>query len=774
VNSATRRGDRATYLRLPAAETDAYNSPSEGHNYVTTRESLAGEPRRRHYRFGEFVLDLDGGFLRRNGDEVPLRPKSFEVLTYLVLHHGRLISKDELVKAVWSDAAVTDNSLSQCLFEIRRALEDERQKVIRTVARRGYVFDALVSVVVADFHRSLPDRAALALEPPLGDPSLATAAPPAPRPTRLLATGLVIVIAGLGGMLALRGIRPSSPIAEPPVQLTNFNDSAIAPALSHDGRMLTFLRGGGFGRVAAPRGQVYVKLLPNAPAVQLTRDGIPKDHPVFSPDDSRIVYTAGLSGLRWDSWQVPVLGGTPQPFLPNASGVVWLDKRRLVYSTIMSGIHMGIASSTESRSEYREIYFPDRENGMAHRSAPSPDGHWLLVVEMTGGTWQPCRLVRADGSSAGKAVSPPGAQCTSAAWSPDGRWMYFSSNAGGAFHIWRQRFPDGEPEQITFGPTEQEGTAITPDGKYLITSMGLQQASIWLHDAAGERKLTDEGWASQPAVSPLGDRMFYLVRTELSRGQASGELWSVDLKSGERRHVLPGMVMANYSLSHDGKSVVFTSSHKDRADGIWIADLERRAPPRHLVRGAELRAFFGAPGEIVYTGEDSRLYRMREDGSSMGLASPDRVSYLSTVSPDGRWAVAILPRASNGVGTTSLWFVSLRGEKSIEVCNEACGVGPRSFLITAPFAWTADAKWLFVNLVHFGMSTARTVVLPYRADQPVETFWPKGLRFEQDVAANPGARAIDEANTFPALGTTVYLSSRTSTQSNLYRIRIPE
>lgn len=584
---------------------------------------------------------------------------------------------------------------------------------------------------------------------------------------------VLFFLVGLSAMVALRGSRPSVPLPESAVQLTDFNDSAVAPSISHDGRMLTFLRGGHFGTTAAPRGEVYLKLLPGGPPIQLTRDRVTKDHPVFSPDDSRIVYTTLMSGLQWESSQIPVLGGVPQRFLPNASGVAWLDDRRLVYSTIMAGTHMGIASSTESRSEYRDIYFPSREDGMAHRSAPSPDGKSLLIVEMNGGTWQPCRLLPADGSSVGRSVSPPGGQCTSAAWSPDGRWMYFSSNAGGAYHIWRQRYPDGAPEQMTFGPTEQEGTAITPDGKYMITSMGLQQASIWLQDGGGERKLTDEGYATQPAMAPQGSRMFYLVRTSASRGQESGELWSVDLNSENRQRVLPGLVMANYSLSQDGRKVVFTSSGNEGGDGIWITDLERRSPPRLLIRGTDLRVFFGAPGEIVYTREDGHLYRMNEDGSEAEMISPNPVAYLSTVSPDGHWAVVILPHNANGLNT-SLGFMSLRGDVSFTVCNDACSVGPRSFLGSAPFTWSKDGKWLFVNLVHFGMSTPRTVVLPYRSDASAQALWPKGLRFEKDVVSNPGAKVINAPNTFPAFGATTYLSWRTSSQSNLYRLRIPE
>src|ERR1700752_3951513 len=120
---------------------------------MAIRESLAGETRRRQYRFGPFLLDLEAGFLRRDGDEVTLRPKAFDVLARLVVNHGKLVSKNELVQAAWPDAAVTDNSLAQCLSEIRRALGDDSQSMIRTVARRGYVFDAPVTTVLGEVQR---------------------------------------------------------------------------------------------------------------------------------------------------------------------------------------------------------------------------------------------------------------------------------------------------------------------------------------------------------------------------------------------------------------------------------------------------------------------------------------------------------------------------------------------------------------------------------------------------------------------------------------------
>ena len=94
--------------------------------------------------FGDFTLDLTRGCLLRGEEEVKLRPKSFEVLRHLVENSGRLVSKDELIKAVWPDTAVTDDSLVQCLIEIRRALADDSHGYIKTVPRRGYVFEAEV------------------------------------------------------------------------------------------------------------------------------------------------------------------------------------------------------------------------------------------------------------------------------------------------------------------------------------------------------------------------------------------------------------------------------------------------------------------------------------------------------------------------------------------------------------------------------------------------------------------------------------------------------
>ena len=92
------------------------------------------------YCFAGYTLDLIRGCLLQEGQEVKLRPKSFELLRYLVERGGRLVGRAELMQAIWPDTFVSEESLAQCLMEVRRALKDDSQRLVKTVPRRGYIF----------------------------------------------------------------------------------------------------------------------------------------------------------------------------------------------------------------------------------------------------------------------------------------------------------------------------------------------------------------------------------------------------------------------------------------------------------------------------------------------------------------------------------------------------------------------------------------------------------------------------------------------------------
>jgi adenylate cyclase len=97
------------------------------------------------FQFGEYTLDITRGCLRTADHEVELRPKSFEILRLLVENSGRLVTKDELIRTAWPNVTVTDESLTRCISEMRQALADNDQRIIKTVPRRGYRFSIPVS-----------------------------------------------------------------------------------------------------------------------------------------------------------------------------------------------------------------------------------------------------------------------------------------------------------------------------------------------------------------------------------------------------------------------------------------------------------------------------------------------------------------------------------------------------------------------------------------------------------------------------------------------------
>ncbi|TPJ31558.1 winged helix-turn-helix domain-containing tetratricopeptide repeat protein [Mesorhizobium sp. B2-7-2] len=92
------------------------------------------------YRFAGFSLDTDAGLLRNGSAEIALRPKSFDLLSCLIRNAGRVVPKAELMDAVWPDVTVTEDSLTQTISDIRRALGDEAQILVHTIPRRGYRF----------------------------------------------------------------------------------------------------------------------------------------------------------------------------------------------------------------------------------------------------------------------------------------------------------------------------------------------------------------------------------------------------------------------------------------------------------------------------------------------------------------------------------------------------------------------------------------------------------------------------------------------------------
>ena len=586
---------------------------------------------------------------------------------------------------------------------------------------------------------------------------------PRRRRSPLLRAALAVVVAGLaiGAALMLRRTKPPAAANSSQwVQLTNFTDSTTFPALSPDGRMLAFLRRSDeFGASA----QVYVKLLPDGEPVQLTHDDTLKMSVAFSPDGSRIAY--GTSGGDWQTWVVPVLGGQPQLLLSNASGLTWIDAHHIMFSEIKSGWHMAAVTATESRSDQRDVYVPPSENGMAHFSYLSPNGKWVLIVEMGDDGMVPCRLVPFTGGAA-KPVGPQSGGCLVAAWSPDGKWMYFSSDAGGhGYHVWRQAFPDGELQQITSGPTQEEGIAMAPDGRSFISSVGGDQQTVWVHDHQGDRQISSEGYAFGPQLSHDGSKLFYLAAQTSSDSDRSGELWVSDLHSGQVSQVLPGIAVANFALSPDDKRVIYDARGPDGKHRLWLASLDHRFAPRQLDSGSgESEPIYAPSGKIYFgasQGDTEYLYRMSEDGSQREKILTEPITGLAAVSPDERYVV--VGRVIKGEDSpAAMEAVSLAGGPAVRLCSTWCAID-----------WTRDGKALYFSLLSKkGYWDWRTYVIPMPHGGGLPSFPAKGVKFDADLPNRATLHVLDAAVS-PGPDASVYCFGKNTSHWNLYRIPVP-
>ena len=567
--------------------------------------------------------------------------------------------------------------------------------------------------------------------------------------------GLLLVA---GGVALSYWVKPSGPVTSPSeyVQLTNFTDSAVAPSLSPDGRMVTFKRGE--DSFLSP-GQIYVKLLPNGEPVQLTTSAGRVFAPVFTTDGSRIAYSLRTTSGSWDTWTVPVLGGQPKQLLPNATGLTWISDQLVLFSEIKMGIHMGIVTATEGRANSREIYTPPNENAMAHYSYTSPDRRSVLVVEMNSAHafTQPCRLVPFDGSSTGRQVGP--GTCTSAAWSPDGQWMYFGATVDGSSHLWRQKFPDGKPEQITFGPLEEEDIAVTPDGRSLVTSVGTRRSAIWIHDKAGERAITSEGHALAPRLSRDGTRVFFLLVRDwwLSNAgwvAASAELRSVDLASGKSDRVLTGVSATGYDISLDEKEVVFTTTDSQGVSHIWLASLDRRTPPREIARSGD-QVSFGADGDIVFRSREEKvnvLARIKKDGSGRERITAAPIVDKYGVSPDGKWAVVVSPESDKAEYST--FVVPISGGAPQKICTAVCVA-----------FWSSDGRFFYDQ----PSSSGKTLAISVPAGKSLPDL-PSFGRSDAVEGVVPRATVLEHRSVSPGPDPSTYVFTRTDSQRNLFRI----
>jgi hypothetical protein len=225
---------------------------------------------------------------------------------------------------------------------------------------------------------------------------------------------------------------------------------------------------------------------------------------------------------------------------------------------------------------------------------------------------------------------------------------------------------------------------VAPDGRSLITALGIRRSSIWIHDSTGERAIVAEGYAKLPRLSRDG-RVFFLLRP--AADSEIFELRALSLATGAVRTLVPGVSILDYDISRDESEVAFTT--RERAESqVWIAPLDRRSPPR-LVASAADQVSFGLQDELIVRSlqaSRNRVMRISKDGARRDEIEAPPVHEKGQVSPDGRWVIVYSPGSAATEPSRTL-AVPVDGGAARRVCIPYCDVG-----------WSRDGRFFTVGV----------------------------------------------------------------------------
>ncbi|MGD8374886.1 MAG: winged helix-turn-helix domain-containing protein [Acidobacteriota bacterium] len=503
------------------------------------------------YRFGEFVLDLRGRTLHRDGREIEIGARAYGVLELLVDHAGSVVSRTELLDGVWGDVAVTDDSLARAISDLRTALGDDAShpRFIRTVHRKGYVMVAPVA------REEAPTEAATERRIRRGH-------------LFLLAAVVLLAAVSVWGLRQRAGDPDrGGGTAGPDFATWNlralgpapFISTAIKPAFARSSNLLSVV-------APDPRSgahSIFLLRPDGGEPLQLTRGiEVRGPSPEFTPDDSHLIFTryrSDLSGMHPDVWLAPVPAGEPTLLVEHASAASFRpDGKVLAYAAVTSA-----GTSVRVRHEDgREVTVAER--GFWPRW--SPDGGWIAYTtsDPEGGDGA-VHLVRPDGSGHRDLTGDAG-QIYGLCWTPDGERVIFASEQAGPSALWSVDVDTGVQTAVTWGPGISSAPTMSADGRQLVFDFDRREWFLYLatEPDGSMREVLREPGVMAAALAPDGGRIALALGAE---GQ-SAAVAVVDVETGRHR-TLSGMSASNLAWTADGGYLLVAAAAPDGVSS-WI------------------------------------------------------------------------------------------------------------------------------------------------------------------------------------------------------------
>jgi Tol biopolymer transport system component/DNA-binding winged helix-turn-helix (wHTH) protein len=641
------------------------------------------------YGFGSFRLDAGERVLWRGEELLVLPPKVFDTLWMLVEREGRVVSKSELMEAIWADAFVEESNLSQNIYTLRRTLgvDEQGRQFIETVPRRGYRFAVPVELLEEGSNGGVNQNEVVVLSGAATNsngeslktnfPSLPLTAVPSdsqgsqtqfvspsalqtrPRPTRryaLLAGIVVLLVAAVAGLYQFvirRSEKDGAKIA--PIEQVRFqrltdSGDVVFPTISPNGELLAYVRHEEDGE------SVWVKQIATGSSVQ-TLPSSSKGYQslAFAPDGKYLFFREAAEPAA--IYQTSVFGGPLKKVADNAwSGFsVSPDGKQVAFSRRdpQHNTHLLILSNIDGSGE-RELSV--RQSPLDYRGGPpawSPDGTRLAVA---GGLQQQFlpKLLTVDVAT-GKETelkTPNWRAITRILWTLNGKHLIIAARANNeaTSQLWMVGYPGGEISRLTNDLEAYFWLSLSADGRILVTRQQRIISHLWLLPDGDEKKARQltfgernlDGYTGL-VWTPDGKIVFSLFA-----GQNT-DLYSMNADGSNRVQLTVNAGQDNTEpiVSKDGRYIVFTSNRTGSAQ-VWRMDIDGRNQKQLTFGEAQkeraLSPVFSADGTEVFFiklgNGPAAIWKTPVEG---GVAVP--VSHLSgvstegflAISPDGKW-----------------------------------------------------------------------------------------------------------------------------------------
>ncbi len=615
----------------------------------------------RFYDFGPFRLDVRERVLLRDGQPLALTPKTFETLLLLVRNHGHLLTKEELMAALWGETVVEESNLSQNIFVLRKALGEsaDEHRYIETVPRVGYRFVA--SVTESDKPDASLTRRDAARAPaelksddePLGDAEAHAVVVPAETTlpgssrTRFILPGVLVI-----GVLVATGLwwwigrsRPAT--VEPPTfhRLT-YSGRDYSPAASADGRALAYAS----DRDGRPR--IWLKQLAGGGESALTAG--PDDRPRFSPDGSTVLFSRD-EGAHRSLYRTAVLGGEPRRIVEDATDGDWSpDGHQIVFIQFRKQNTVNWSSIALASADGAGAHELVRVQGNLDSPRWSPDGRTIAARQAgaSTGILDSILLVKPEGKGR-RSIAPPGpaGRISSLAWSGTGDEILYaesesltSTRASVSTRVVRLSVETGRAQTAFWVPESIHSIDILGPGRLVFdahsTLENLQEIPLTRIATAPEDRWLTRGQSNdrQPAYSPDGE--WVVFSSDKTRNL---DLWKVSTKTGAVQRLTDDAADDwDPAFTRDGKKLIWSSNRSGPFE-IWIAKADGSGARQLTHDGVDAEnPTATADGQwIIYSSADpakAGIWKIRSDGSGATRLTTGPAVWPE-VSPDGRFAV---------------------------------------------------------------------------------------------------------------------------------------